>query len=89
DRFLAAGLVTLGPVEPAGDRRRLSGTVLDDGRSLTPAVELDLDDRMVGGTCQCAFYTHNRLTRGPCEHMLAVRRFFHAQVEGMPARWQA
>ncbi|WP_020095090.1 hypothetical protein [Methylobacterium sp. 285MFTsu5.1] len=89
DRFLAAGLVTLGPVEQAGDRRRLSGTVLDDGRSLTPAVELDSDDRMVGGSCQCGFYTHNRLTRGPCEHMLAVRRLVHAQVEGKPVRWQA
>ncbi|MGT2488299.1 SWIM zinc finger family protein [Methylobacterium oryzae CBMB20] len=63
--------------------------MLDDGRSLTPAVELDSDDRMVGGSCQCGFYTRNRLTRGPCEHMLAVRRLVHAQVEGRPARWQA
>ena len=82
DRFLGAGLVNLGSVDRADGRRSLTGTVLDDGKAVSPAVELDADDRMVGGRCTCGFYIRNRLARGPCEHMLALRRQFHAQVEG-------
>ena len=80
DRFLAAGLASLGPVEQGGGRLRLAGTVLDDGRTLRPAVEIDADERMVGGACECGFYIRNRLARGPCEHMLALRRLFHAEA---------
>ncbi|KQP40053.1 hypothetical protein ASF49_21345 [Methylobacterium sp. Leaf104] len=89
DRFLAAGLVSLGPIGHAEGRRRLTGTVLDDGRSLAPAVEIDADDRMVDGRCTCGFFIRNRLARGPCEHMLALRRSFHMQVEGKPMGRQA
>ena len=44
---------------------------------------------MVGGHCTCGFYIRNKLMRGPCEHMLALRRIVHAQVEGKPMRSQA
>lgn len=89
DRFLAAGLVTLDSVEHSDERRRLSGTVLDDGKALRPTIAIDADDRMVEGTCGCGFFIHNRLMRGPCEHMLALRRFFHGQVEGRSMGRQA
>ena len=85
DRFLAAGLVTVDSVQHADGRRRLSGSVLDDGTTLRPTIAIDADDRMVEGTCGCGFYIRNRLMRGPCEHMLALRRFFHGQVEGRSA----
>ena len=84
DRFLAAGLVRLDPVREADGLRWLSGSVLDDGTALRPTVEIDPDDRMVGGSCGCGFFIRNRLMRGPCEHMLALRRFYHGQVEGKP-----
>ncbi|MHC2086208.1 SWIM zinc finger family protein [Methylobacterium sp. CM6244] len=89
DRFVAAGLVTLGPITRAEGRRSLTGSVLDDGRAMATAVEIDADDRMVGGHCTCGFYIRNKLMRGPCEHMLALRRIVHAQVEGKPMRSQA
>lgn len=89
DRFVAAGLVTLGPITRAEGRRSLTGSVLDDGRAMATAVEIDADDRMVGGRCTCGFYIRNKLMRGPCEHMLALRRIVHAQVEGKPIRSQA
>ena len=89
DRFVAAGLVTLGPITRAEGRRSLTGSVLDDGRAMATAVEIDADDLLVGGHCTCGFYIRNRLMRGPCEHMLALRRIVHAQVEGKPMRSQA
>ena len=36
DRFVAAGLVTLGPITRAEGRRSLTGSVLDDGRAMRP-----------------------------------------------------
>lgn len=37
-------------------------------------IRLDNDDRLVDGLCSCDFYVRNRMFRGPCEHMLAVRQ---------------
>ena len=37
-------------------------------------IRLDNDDRLVDGNCSCDFYVRNRMFRGPCEHMLAVRQ---------------
>src|SRR5207302_1169730 len=56
---------------------------LDNARNEQPVLRLDADDRLVEARCTCGFYVHNKMTRGPCEHMLAVRRIFHAQVEGI------
>lgn len=84
DRFLAAGLAALDGVEETGggaDRRRtLAGTVLDDGVARRPGIVLDADERMVDGRCDCGFYLRNRLARGPCEHMLALRRAAAARL---------
>lgn len=82
DRFIAAKLVTLGDIEHRDGARAISGTVLDNARKQSPRIVIDGDDRMVEARCDCGFYGHNKLSRGPCEHMLALRRLFHAQVEG-------
>ncbi len=36
-------------------------------------LQLDADLRVRSGDCQCDHYTYHRMTRGPCEHMLALR----------------
>ncbi|ACL58061.1 hypothetical protein [Methylobacterium nodulans] len=82
DRFVAAGLATLSAIERREGQRIVSGEVMDDGRTHAPRLVIDSDDRLTGATCDCWFYGHHKLTRGPCEHMLALRRLFHAQVEG-------
>lgn len=89
DRFIQAGLVSMSSVERASDRVTVSGQVMDDGKEYQTRLVIDADDRLTSATCGCDFYRHNRLMRGPCEHMLALRRQFHVQVEGKPARGAA
>jgi hypothetical protein len=49
---------------------RLSGAAGEQ-----PAVEIVLNDeeRILFGTCGCAFFKENFLNKGPCEHMVALR----------------
>ncbi|WP_407521331.1 SWIM zinc finger family protein [Methylobacterium oryzisoli] len=85
DRFIAARLVTIASTNRREGRRIIDGEVLDDGKVRHPMIALDADDRLVEARCDCGFYGHNKLMRGPCEHMLALRRIFHVQVEGRAA----
>ena len=41
-----------------------------------PRIRLDADERIVEAECTCGFYQHNKLHKGPCAHMLALRRAF-------------
>nr|WP_293844549.1 SWIM zinc finger family protein [uncultured Arsenicibacter sp.] len=72
DRLFGQKQVSLSVVqEPQGIR--LSGTVKDGDRQYTPALLIDADERLSDATCTCNFYTQNKLHKGPCEHMLALR----------------
>ena len=44
-------------------------------QSLCPrcSAESDPDERVCSAICSCNFYQQNKLRRGPCEHILAVR----------------
>lgn len=59
------------------ERRKRDVLYLGEG------VSAGLHVALVEARCTCHFYGHNKMMRGPCEHMLAVRRIFHAQVEGV------
>ena len=54
----------------------LSGHVFDEKnqeRTYHVNLLIDRDQRMMEGTCSCNFYQQNKLYKGPCEHLLAVR----------------
>ena len=52
-----------------------TGIVTDDGRQYNVEVVVaDNSDRLVDATCQCYFFNTTRLRKGPCEHILALRR---------------
>lgn len=51
----------------------LGGTVKDRDKSLRPSLTLDADERMIRAECSCNFYQQNKLFKGPCEHILALR----------------
>ena len=89
DRFIAAKLVTIATVAERDGRRVINGQVLDDAKTYTPMIVLDNDDRLIEARCDCYFYGHNKLMRGPCEHMLALRRLYHGQVALPPSYAQA
>ncbi|MCP4287086.1 MAG: SWIM zinc finger family protein, partial [Gammaproteobacteria bacterium] len=38
-----------------------------------PEVLIDSDERIAEAKCTCNFYTQNKLYKGPCEHILALR----------------
>jgi hypothetical protein len=44
-------------------------------RSLTyqPTAEIDRDERLVAANCTCNWHQQNKLFKGPCEHILALR----------------
>jgi hypothetical protein len=51
----------------------LSGTVKDKTQTYKPTLTIDKDERMTQATCTCYFYNQNKLFKGPCEHILALR----------------
>ncbi len=51
----------------------LRGQVRESARAHQAALRLDGDQRMVSAECTCNFFQQNKLFRGPCEHLLALR----------------
>ncbi|AKJ07418.1 SWIM zinc finger protein [Archangium gephyra] len=72
-RFLDARAVDVKARPGADGSLELSGTVKEGAKVLRPSLRLDADQRMVFGECTCNFFQQNKLFRGPCEHLLALR----------------
>lgn len=64
---------------PLGDDKapegyKVSGSVTAlDAQMLRPLLHVDKAGQIVTGTCTCRFFKDHELTRGPCEHLLALR----------------
>jgi hypothetical protein len=52
---------------------QLSAQAKQGDRQYQVMLRLDADERIVDGACQCNFFTFNRMHKGPCAHMLALR----------------
>jgi len=52
---------------------RLSGSARHGDRRYQVALQLDADQRIADGSCECNQFTQHRLRQGPCAHMLALR----------------
>jgi hypothetical protein len=72
--FVSAGLVKIKGREHTAEGVRIEGTVLDDAVSYQCSLVVDDDQRMRDAGCECFFFKQNRLRKGPCEHLLALRR---------------
>lgn len=58
----------------------LRGRVRDNGRNYDPELTIDRDERLASATCTCNFYQQNKLYKGPCEHILALR-IYHRKTK--------
>ncbi|WEK38325.1 MAG: SWIM zinc finger family protein [Candidatus Pseudobacter hemicellulosilyticus] len=56
---------------------RLSGSVKGSRKSFKPELVIDGDEKISSAHCDCSYYIENKLYKGPCEHMLALRQAFN------------
>ena len=40
---------------------------------MRPLLHVDHEGRVIEANCTCEFFKKHHLTRGPCEHILALR----------------
>ncbi len=72
-KILQRGAVAVDKAESVDGGLRLEGRVKDDTKLFAPQLVFDSEQRQVGGECTCDWFIRNRLHRGPCQHMLALR----------------
>lgn len=56
---------------------KLKGTIKAPKKTFNPELLIDEDERIKTGSCDCSFYIENKLHKGPCEHMIAVRMAYN------------
>ncbi|WP_431259340.1 SWIM zinc finger family protein [Roseateles chitinivorans] len=74
----------LGDIVAHGARIVVDGEVKLKDQVLTPRLILNADQQLVDGSCQCNFFRQNRLRRGPCAHMLALRQLAQPRLAALP-----
>lgn len=77
--FIEQRAVTIREIDEQKDRVRISGVVKERNRESFPVIHIDGDERLVAPKCTCNFFQQNKLFKGPCEHMLALRMAFSQQ----------
>lgn len=61
--------------EQKGNSILLKGKIVDTDKTFHTTVLIDNDERIVDATCECSFFSVNKLRKGPCEHILATRMY--------------
>ncbi len=74
DNFIKAKLVSVEHRDLQAGRLSIEGIILDNAKQIKTQVVIDADQRLEAASCQCHFYHSNHLRKGPCEHMLALRK---------------
>ncbi len=85
NRFLTNNAARIASVtEDAKGTYLLQGRVEDGDKIHSPSLTIDGDERLLQAECSCNWYQQNKLYKGPCEHMLALR-LQHARLSMMPS----
>jgi len=59
---------------PYSEGFKLSGSAKgSDGPRVRPQITVNLAGEITEGSCTCSFFRSHQLTKGPCEHLLALR----------------
>ena len=83
-QLLERNAVTLTPPTLSDGMLSLLGTVKDGDRMYAPDLAIDADERLARASCTCNFYQQNKLTKGPCEHILALRMWHGRMTKTIP-----
>ncbi|MCC6418458.1 MAG: SWIM zinc finger family protein [Gemmataceae bacterium] len=77
-----AGNVFLTARRPVSTGYKLTGSAKGgDGARVRPLVHVDHEGHVVEASCTCGHYKKYKMTRGPCEHILALRLAHMARLE--------
>jgi hypothetical protein len=69
-----SGNVFLTARRPVSTGYKLTGSAKGgDGARVRPLMHVDHEGHIIEASCTCAHYKKYKLTRGPCEHILALR----------------
>ena len=73
-QFMTARAVSINEQsENTAGHLNLKGSVRNKEKIFLPQIVIDRDERMYSAQCTCNWYLTNKLYKGPCEHMLALR----------------
>ena len=67
------------------DAIELSGTIKAKKKTYNTKMVIDADEKLQSAHCDCSFYIENKLYKGPCEHILAIRQAFNEKRLLVPA----
>jgi hypothetical protein len=68
---------------PVSTGYKLSGSVRGIQRSrVRPLLHVDHEGRIIEASCTCSTYKKLKMTKGPCEHILALRLIHMDRLEG-------
>lgn len=51
----------------------IKGLIIDREKVFNPSLTVDADERIIQAECDCNWHQQNKLYKGPCEHILALR----------------
>ncbi|QNP49515.1 SWIM zinc finger family protein [Diaphorobacter aerolatus] len=74
--LIRSGAVAVPQIDFADGFTRVTGRISrgnGDKRWFETQLELTADDHMTDARCTCNFFQQNRLYRGPCQHIVALR----------------
>ncbi len=72
-RFLQYNQVQVVSTNESDGSLVLQGNVQDGTKIYTPNLTIDRDERIIKAECTCNWHQQNKLYKGPCEHILALR----------------
>jgi hypothetical protein len=61
---------------------KLSGSVRGSEGRMRPQLHVADDGSIISAKCTCTYYKKFKLTKGPCEHVLALRLAHMERLEG-------
>lgn len=80
--IVAADDVRIIARRPVSTGYKLSGSARgDEGPRVRPMLHVDHEGRIIEGSCTCRHFHKHQLTRGPCEHLLALRLAHMSRLE--------